>query len=107
MYAIRSYYAMSATLSFVGESWSFEDGSPSDVYVMYSDDSGESWSTPTRVSDNVRPTLVNRVMMTVNRDGAVGVAWYDGRNGSAEDCYDVYFVITSYSIHYTKLYEVG
>jgi len=93
-FAGRWYVAMSATLSFEGEAWSFEDGSPSDVYVMYSDDSGESWSTPTRVTDNVRPTLVSRAMLTVNRDGALGVAWYDGRNGSAEECYDVYFSLS-------------
>jgi len=90
----RWYVVISATLSFEGESWQFEDGGPSDVYVMYSDDSGETWSTPTRVSDHKRPTFVNRAMLAVNLDGAVGVAWYDGRNGSAEDCYDVYFSLS-------------
>lgn len=90
----RWYVAMSATLSFEGEAWTFEEGSPSEVFVMYSDDSGQSWSTPSRVSDSGRSTLVNRVMMGVNRDGTVGVAWYDGRNGTAEDCYDVYFSLS-------------
>jgi len=90
----RWYVAMSATLSFDGGSWSLQDGSPSDVYVMYSDDSGESWSTPMRVSDSERPKLAHRVMMAVNLDGDVGVAWYDGRNGSAEDCYDIYFSLS-------------
>lgn len=91
----RWYVAMSAPLSFEDESWSFQDGTPSDVYVMYSDDAGRKWSTPVRVSDHVRPTLVSRVMMEVSPDGTVGVAWYDGRNGSAEDCYDVYFSMST------------
>jgi len=91
----RWYVAMSATLSFEEESWSFQDGTPSGVYVMYSDDAGRKWSTPVRVSDHVRPTLVSRVMMAVSPDGTVGVAWYDGRNGAAEDCYDVYFSMSA------------
>lgn len=90
----RWYVAMSATLSFQDESWSFQDGSPSHVYVMHSDDLGRSWSTPARVNDHDGPALVSRVMMAVNRDGTVGVAWHDGRNGSAEDCYDVYFSLS-------------
>lgn len=57
---------------------------------MFSDDAGENWSTPTRVNDNIRPTDHARTMLAVSRDGILGVAWYDRRNGDAEDCYDIY-----------------
>jgi hypothetical protein len=90
----RWYVAMLATLTYEGGSWSFEDGGPTSVYVMHSDDSGESWSPPVRVSDGVEPHLVGRVMMAVNRDGAVGIAWYDSRNGSTADCYDIYLSVS-------------
>lgn len=91
----RWYVAMSATVSYEAESWSFEDGSPTAVYVMYSDDSGESWSPPIRVSDGVQSGLVGRTMMAANRDGIVGVAWYDDRNSSGEGCYDIYFSVSA------------
>ena len=29
--------------------------------------------------------------LAVNKHGAVGVAWVDGRHGTGRECYDVYF----------------
>jgi len=74
-----------------GDVWVFEDGIPADVYLMYSDDRGESWSAPTRVNDNQRQAKHEEPMVSVNDQGVVGVAWYDRRHASAADCYDVYF----------------
>ena len=74
-----------------GDTWVFEDGITADVYLMYSDDRGESWSVPTRVNDNQRLARHEEAMLSVNDQGVVGVAWYDRRHADAADCYDVYF----------------
>ncbi|HEX8722624.1 MAG TPA: sialidase family protein [Pyrinomonadaceae bacterium] len=67
------------------------------IQVRHSDDRGEKWSDPVRVDapGNFEP-YTRTPAMTVNRDGIVGVAWYDGRNDpspikGAFRCQDVYF----------------
>lgn len=57
------------------------------VLVQRSDDRGESWSEPVRVNhiekaDSFTPSIA------VNRDGVLGVSWYEIHD---KNCFDVYF----------------
>lgn len=57
------------------------------VLVQRSDDKGESWSRPVRVNhsettDSFTPSIA------VNKDGVVGVSWYEIHD---KNCFDVYF----------------
>ncbi len=67
------------------------------IHVRYSDTRGERWSDAMRID---RPgnyeSYTRTPAMAVNKDGLVGVAWYDGRNDpstikSAFRCQDIYF----------------
>ena len=67
------------------------------VQVRHSDDRGETWSDPVRVDrpGNVTP-YARTPVISVNGQGVVGVAWYDGRNdpnivkGNFR-CHEIYF----------------
>ena len=67
------------------------------VLLHYSSDRGEQWTKPIRVNQGSGPSpYVRTPSVTVNRDGVVGVAWYDGRNGGARYrrefiCQEIYF----------------
>ncbi len=65
------------------------DGSPG-VYLHASRDGGLSWGPPARATTHERGPFANPVV-AVNDEGTVGLAWYDGRHGTAEACWDVYF----------------
>jgi hypothetical protein len=47
------------------------------VFVFRSTDRGERWSDPVTVNRGSRP--VQTAMIAVNREGVVGVSWYDSR----------------------------
>ncbi len=90
----RWYVALTGLLSQRDRTWvfeDFEDAVPADIYVMYSDDRGENWSTPTRVNDNRRNAKHETPMLAVNHGGVVGIAWYDRCNNPTNECYDIYF----------------
>jgi hypothetical protein len=53
--------------------WSCSDGGR--VYVLYSADQGHSWSSTTVVDRGIKP--VWHPVIAVNREGIVGVSWYD------------------------------
>jgi hypothetical protein len=59
-----------------------QDGSSiTNIYLMWSDDNGASWSTPTQVNDD--PGTNSRFFPSLAVDpstGDVGVSWYDARN---------------------------
>src|SRR5207253_3154623 len=55
-----------------------------EILLSYSTDQGKTWSRPIVVNDDrpKGPTRPDHLMPTiaVNRDGVVGVAWYDRRD---------------------------
>ena len=60
------------------------------ISLNYLADGVEEWSKPNQVSDSL---AVNPLMssVAVNKDGIVGVSWFDDRNNIGENCYDIYF----------------
>jgi hypothetical protein len=52
-------------------------GTSEHIYVLHSTDRGETWSAGTIVNQGLGP--VHNPVVTVNRDGVVGVSWYDAR----------------------------
>jgi len=67
------------------------------VYVVTSADRGETWSEPlvvNRGSGNI--SFVQNSVIAVNRNGVVGVAWYDARNDRRQyrgtsRCQEIFF----------------
>jgi BNR repeat-like domain len=67
------------------------------IQIRYSDDAGETWSDPVRADHpgNITP-YARTPAINVNRDGVVGVAWYDGRTDPSTikgsfRCHEIYF----------------
>jgi len=64
------------------------------VYVAYSSDMGKTWTTPRQIDPAV-PQYASQYqsMVTVNKEGVVGVTWFDTRNAPNHDNqhYDEYF----------------
>ncbi|MGH9367834.1 MAG: sialidase family protein [Thermoanaerobaculia bacterium] len=67
------------------------------ILVQFSADRGESWSEPLSINvGSGRRPYVRTAAMAVDRDGIVGVSWYDGRNErekikSIFQCTDLFF----------------
>jgi hypothetical protein len=57
------------------------------VLVRRSDDRGELWSEPLRLNHSQAARSFTP-SITVNKDGVIGVSWYEIHNKS---CFDVYF----------------
>jgi hypothetical protein len=57
------------------------------VLVQRSDDRGESWSQPLRLNHSETAHSFTP-SITVNKDGVIGVSWYEIHDKS---CFDVYF----------------
>ena len=76
-------------------------GATSDVWFRRSTDGGRSWSDEMRLNDNERPApgdpLDDRMLpvVEVNRDGVVGVAWYDRRRDDTRRCWELFFTSSS------------
>lgn len=65
--------------------WVCHDRTSEHVYVSYSTDRGESWSEPLAVNrGSGRIPYIQNVAIAVNRDGVVGISWYDARNDPRE-----------------------
>jgi hypothetical protein len=66
------------------EQW---DGAQFDVYFTQSVDRGATWTSPTRVNDNARPTASDQFQPSVAEGpgGAVAVAFYDRRAACPDD----------------------
>jgi hypothetical protein len=66
------------------------------VMLWSSGDRGEHWSEAVTVAGGTGRSYVRNAMIAVNRDGVVGVSWYDGRNERNRtkqifQCLDLYF----------------
>ena len=64
--------------------WSETQGTNKDIWSVYSDDHGHTWSKPVMVNDDRRDPDVpggdhDLPQIAVNRQGVVGVMWYDHR----------------------------
>ncbi len=57
--------------------WACSDYSNRHVFVFRSTDRGETWSDAVTVNRGSRP--VQTAMIAVNREGVVGLSWYDSR----------------------------
>lgn len=70
-----------------------EDPGPADLYVLASDDGGESWGRPVPVTPPPSRGAARTPAIAVDDDGVVGVAWYQAHTtpASATRCYDIYF----------------
>jgi hypothetical protein len=64
---------------------------PSDLYVLASDDRGETWGPPAAVVPPPAAAHAQTPALAVSDDGTLGVAWYDTRRDPAGRCYDIDF----------------
>jgi len=72
--------------------WSDNHSGNSRVYISSSANQGKNWSEPQMVSPEA-PNETSQFFPTVavNRDGVVGVSWFDTRDSEKQDSYEVYF----------------
>ena len=81
--------------------WDQVSGGTSDIWLRHSTDGGRRWSEPLRINDNDAPApgspLDDRMIpvVEVNRDGVVGVAWYDRRRDDTRRCWELFFTSSS------------
>jgi len=68
-------------------------GDTGGVFVRYSSNNGEQWSSAVNVIElAARGSRFANTVIAVNPFGVVGVAWYDGRNSrDSSTCWDIYF----------------
>ncbi len=79
--------------------WDQVSDGMSDIWLRRSTDGGRSWSDAVRLNDNAADAggagapLDDRMIpvVEVNRDGVVGVAWYDRRRDETRRCWELYF----------------
>jgi hypothetical protein len=82
--------ASDSTGKFVAITWtSVMPGGQSDddVWLLYSKDSGDTWTRPLRVNDNTNASRQMESWVAVDDFGRVHVAWTDLRNGQNETWY--------------------
>jgi hypothetical protein len=82
--------ASDSTGKFVAITWtSVMPGGQSDddVWLLYSKDSGDTWTRPLRVNDNTNASRQFESWVAVDEFGRVHVAWTDLRNGQNETWY--------------------
>jgi hypothetical protein len=82
--------ASDSTGKFVAITWSsvMPGGqSDDDVWLLYSKDSGDTWTRPLRVNDNTNTSRQFESWVAVDEFGRVHVAWTDLRNGQNETWY--------------------
>ena len=81
--------------------WDQVSGGTSDIWFRRSTDGGRGWSDAVRLNDNDPPApgapLDDRMIpvVEVNRDGVVGVAWYDRRRDETRRCWELFFTSSS------------
>jgi len=65
----------------------------SELLFSWSADRGRTWSSPAPIDASQAGAGTRQAvpMLAVNREGVVGVAWFDGRADPANKNYDVYF----------------
>jgi hypothetical protein len=77
--------------------WDDANTGESNVWISWSGDKGKTWSARKKINDNVPSTkgapldLRSTPTVAVNKDGVVGVAWYDRREDPTRRCWRYYF----------------
>jgi hypothetical protein len=61
------------------------------LFLLTSDDGGETWKAGGTVTGAPPGANAETPAVAVNRDGVVGVAWYDTRHDPRGECYDLFF----------------
>jgi hypothetical protein len=64
------------------------------LLLQVSEDGGESWRPPVKVSDAPLGANAELPAVAVNRDGVVGLAWADTRRDPNGECFDLYFTVS-------------
>lgn len=65
---------------------------PSRLFVSYSSDRGETWSDPKQINPGAPAgSSQYQPAVAVNKNGALGIEWFDTRNSVKGDSFDVYF----------------
>ena len=70
--------------------WAGLDGVP-DSYLSYSDDAGATWSSPRRFAEREVAVRTSTVMVAVDEQGVVGLAWQEPRPDVDEGCFEFRF----------------
>lgn len=85
-------YALSPRTGRLFAVWGDRQRDPTRLWVSSSADRGESWTTP-QLIDPVPESegCQYQCAVAVNRDGIVGVVWFDTRAHPGRTAYDVYF----------------
>jgi len=61
--------------------WICRDRDHEHIYLTSSSDHGESWTAPTVVNQGSgRSPSAQNAVIAVNREGVLGISWYDARN---------------------------
>lgn len=76
--------------------WDDTAAGESNIWLIMSSDKGRTWSKARRINDNKRDEVgpVDFRMtpvVHVNKDGVVGIAWYDRRDDPSHRCWKQYF----------------
>jgi hypothetical protein len=77
--------------------WDDVSTGESNIWLTWSADQGRTWSPRVRVNDNTRARAGGPVdfrmtpVVSVNKNGVVGIAWYDRRDDPARRCWKKYF----------------
>ena len=67
------------------------DSDPSDIFLVYSSDGGETWSEPVRVNDDAGDAAQFFPWIDVSPDGVAHIAWGDTRLAPRGLGYDVFY----------------
>ncbi len=77
--------------------WDDVSTGESNIWIIWSGDQGRTWSPKKRINDNTSMVANGpkdfrmTPVVAVNKDGVVGVAWYDRREDPARQCWRYYF----------------
>jgi hypothetical protein len=74
--------------------WTDFDGAKYTIKLAYSSDVGRTWSEPAIVNDNTNQGDPANAALAVNKDGVVGVAFYDRRDDPENSCFRLYFAVS-------------
>ncbi len=77
--------------------WHDANSGEANIWLRWSSDQGRTWSEPKRINDdpargkNAPLDLRATPTVAVNKDGVVGIAWYDRRDDPSKICWRQYF----------------
>jgi hypothetical protein len=81
--------------------WDDERDGRANIWLSTSSDKGRTWSAPRALNDNPAPAegtppdFRMTPVVAVNKDGVVGVAWYDRRDDPTRRCWRQYFTAST------------